>query len=61
MKKQYINPTTEIIDIKINQQLLAGSDISLSNDGDDIINDNSLQLAPDFVFEDPIFNQIVNN
>ena len=61
MKKQYINPTTEIIDININQQLLVGSDINLSNDVGDIINDNSLQLAPDFGFEDPLFNQILNN
>ena len=49
MKKQYINPTIEIIDIKMDQHLLAGSTPSLggnySGTGSDV-------LAPEYDFEE---------
>ena len=32
MKKTYINPELETIDVKINQQLLAGSETPTSNE-----------------------------
>lgn len=47
MKKKYINPTIEIIDINMDQQLLAGSTPSLGGDysSGDI-------LAPEFESEE---------
>ena len=47
MKKKYINPTIEIIDIKANQQLLTGSLPWVSGDVDPSSAD-----APDFYFDD---------
>ena len=57
MKKKYINPTIEIIDINMDQQLLAGSTPSLGGDysSGDI-------LAPEFAdIEEPMFvNEIIH-
>ena len=47
MKKKYINPTIEIIDIKANQQLLTGS---LPWGSGDVAPGSA--DAPDFYFDD---------
>jgi len=52
MKKQYINPTVEIIDIEMDQHLLAGSVPTLGGDltGSDPI--LAPELGDDFDFND---------
>ena len=49
MKKTYINPTLDVVEIKFTQQLLAGS---LLDKGTDPVIDEGDVLAPGFGFED---------
>lgn len=44
MKKKYMNPEMEVVDIKMNQQLLAGSDKDVHNESPDEWG------APEFTF-----------
>ena len=55
MKKEYINPEMEIVDIKMNQQLLSGSPVGFSGGGSGNIvpQDDDADgegLAPEFTF-----------
>ena len=34
MKKQYINPKTDIVEIELQHQMMAGSELGLGADGD---------------------------
>ena len=48
MKKEYINPEMETMDLKINQQLLAGSNPPVGGS----TNDPNDLLAPSYDFEE---------
>ena len=50
MKKEYINPELEVVDLKMNLALLAGSPLPKSGD---TVDDESQILAPEFnLFEE---------
>lgn len=51
MKKTYINPEMEIIEVPVQHQMMVGSDLLLSNDDNDIIVDDSNQLGREFTIE----------
>ena len=46
--KKYIKPECDVIELKSTCCLLAGSDISLSDNPSDVITDSSEELAPNF-------------
>ena len=50
MKKEYINPELEVVDLKMNCTLMAGSPTAPLDDTNGQSNENA--LAPVFVFEE---------
>ena len=50
MKKEYNNPELEVVNLKINLALLAGSPTAPLDDSDPQSNENA--LAPVFVFDE---------
>ena len=50
-KKEYLSPTADVVELKQQQQLLAGSDVSATMDGTFTEED----LAREFDFEDEDF------
>lgn len=49
MKKEYINPELEVVDLKMNCTLMAGSPLQKNND---TVDDENEILAPIFVFDE---------
>ena len=57
MKKIYMSPTMDVIELKSQQTLLTGSTLNLS---DDLVNVGDAE-APDFGGSDPVFGEDVVN